>query len=79
MLQAERRKRDVRNRLRRATWTVRENLGDFIEGFPCNVIGHHWKHVPPALLSARARARGTMHFKCTRCFLMSGATAGPES
>jgi len=69
MLQAERRKRDVRNRLRRATWTARENLGDFIEGFPCNLIGHNWVEVPQLLRVSATSDGKKMIIKCSRCHL----------
>lgn len=70
----DRRRHDLRGRIARATFPVRYSFGEFIEGLPCNLIGHHFKEVPQSHLSARDRARGRMRFRCTRCFLMAGFT-----
>ena len=70
----DRRRHDLKGRIARATYPIRESFEDFLQGFPCNVIGHHFREVPSSHLSARDRARGRMRFKCTRCFLMGGFT-----
>ena len=66
----ERRRRDLRGRVARAAYPVRAAVGEFIEGLPCNVIGHHWVEVKDPL---RRQAGRKMRFKCSRCY-MSGGT-----
>lgn len=47
----------------------------FIEGFPCNVIGHKWHEVPLSLrVSKFNRDPDRLRFRCQRCGLMSGGT-----
>ncbi len=67
----ERRRRDLRGRVARATYPVRSALGGFIDGMPCNVIGHRWAEVPD--LSRRREGR-KMRFKCRRCGANGGFT-----
>jgi hypothetical protein len=67
----ERRRRDLRGRVARATYPVRYAVGGFIQGFPCNVIGHRWVEVR----DARGRREGRkMRFKCSRCSMTAGFT-----
>ena len=69
---AERRRRDLRGRLARVSYPLREAADDFIEGFPCNVIGHNWVEVPE-ILRRSARSDGKkMRFKCSRCYMTAG-------
>jgi hypothetical protein len=67
----DRRRRDLRGRVARVTYPARNAIGDFIEGLPCNVIGHRWREVPDPL---RRQAGRKMRFKCSRCFLTGGFT-----
>jgi hypothetical protein len=67
----ERRRRDLRGRVARATYPVRYAVGGFIAGLPCNVIGHRWIEVR----DPRARREGKkMRFKCSRCSMTAGFT-----
>lgn len=68
----ERRRRDLAGRFARATFPVRHSVGEFIEGLPCNVIGHRWVEIPQSFLRSKA-AGHRMRFKCSRCS-MSGGT-----
>ena len=68
----DRRRSDVTGLVTRATFPVREAARDFLEGFPCNVVGHHWTEVPRGLQSRRERHSGRMRFKCSRCYLTGG-------
>jgi hypothetical protein len=68
----ERRRRDLRGRVARASYPVRQALGEFASGFPCNVIGHRWIEVRPGF--GGVAAQGKMHFKCARCALSAGFT-----
>jgi hypothetical protein len=61
----ERRRRDLRGRIRRATYPVRNAVGLFIDGMPCNVIGHKWVEVGGR--ARRLKGDKKMHFKCSRC------------
>jgi hypothetical protein len=61
----ERRRRDLRGRIRRATYPVRNAVGVFIDGMPCNVIGHRWVEVGGR--ARRLKGDKKMHFKCSRC------------
>jgi hypothetical protein len=61
----ERRRRDLRGRIRRATYPVRNAVGVFIDGMPCNVIGHKW--VEAGGRARRLKGDKKMHFKCSRC------------
>jgi hypothetical protein len=68
----ERRRRNLRGRLARATYPVRSAVGEFIDGMPCNVIGHKWVEA-----SGRARRKQgdkKMHFKCSRCATIASFT-----
>lgn len=67
----ERRRRDLRGRVARATYPVRSAVGEFVEGLPCNVIGHRWVEVPDGL---RRHTVHKMRFKCSRCHLSGGFT-----
>lgn len=68
----ERRRRDLPGRVARAAFPVRHSVGAFIEGFPCNVIGHHWVEIPRSLRRSTVSDGHRMRFKCSRCFLMGG-------
>jgi hypothetical protein len=65
----ERRRRHLAGRVARVTFPVRHSVGEFIEGFPCNVIGHHWVEIPRTQRRRRLDGDRKMHFKCSRCFL----------
>lgn len=71
-LRRERRRRDLRGRLARATYPVRNAVGEFVDGMPCNLIGHHWVEVSRAVRLAHADRK--MHFKCSRCQMTAGFT-----
>jgi hypothetical protein len=68
----ERRRRDLKGRVARATWP----LFRFAECFPCNVFGHRWQEIPQSQLTPRERASGKMRFHCARagCTMRSGFT-----
>lgn len=70
----ERRRQDLRGRLARATFPLRQALDRVLDGFPCNVplLGHDWVEIPPSLRSARARAEGRLEFACSRCSTRAG-------
>jgi len=61
----ERRRRNLRGRIARATYPVRTAVGGFIDGMPCNVIGHKW--VEAGGRARRIQGDKKMHFKCSRC------------
>jgi len=65
----ERRRHNLAGRVTRASFPVRHSVGEFIAGFPCNVIGHHWVEIPRPLWRSRVDHRRRMHFKCSRCLL----------
>jgi hypothetical protein len=65
----ERRRRDLRGRVARATYPVRNAVGEFIGGFPCNVIGHRWIEVPDP---GRRKENRKMRFRCSRCSMSAG-------
>lgn len=67
----ERRRRDLRGRVARATYPVRSAVSDFVEGLPCNVIGHRWVEVRD---TRRRHSGNKMHFKCSRCHMTGGFT-----
>jgi hypothetical protein len=68
----ERRRRDLRGRLARATYPVRNAVGEFIDGMPCNVIGHKW--VEASGRARRLQGDKKMHFKCSRCNAIASFT-----
>jgi hypothetical protein len=68
----ERRRRDLAGRVARATFPVRYSVGAFIEGFPCNVIGHHWVEIPRLRRRSKENDGRRMRFECSRCFLTVG-------
>jgi hypothetical protein len=68
----ERRRRDLAGRVARATYPVRNSVGEFIEGFPCNVIGHYWVEIPQPIRRSKNDGH-RMRFKCSRCVLMGGS------
>ena len=73
--QQERRRRDLRGRMARAAFPVKESVDEFLDGLgdlPCRVLGHRWVEVPASHLSRRAREAHRMRFRCSRCFLMGG-------
>jgi hypothetical protein len=53
-------------------YPVRNPVGEFIEGFPCNVIGHYCDEIPRPL-RRRKNDGHRMRFKCSRCVLMGGS------
>jgi hypothetical protein len=67
----ERRRRDLRGRFARATYPVRSKVGEFIDGLPCNVIGHHWVDISRPAERVRDRK---LRFKCSRCNMTAGFT-----
>ena len=67
----ERRRRDLRGRVARATYPARSAVGELIEGLPCNVIGHRWVEVRDG---QRRQAGMKMRFKCSRCSTNGGFT-----
>jgi hypothetical protein len=70
---AERRRRDLPGRLARATWPARRALGTFVEGLPCNVIGHKWVEIPKSLRLTKYSDGRRMRFKCSRCNMIAGS------
>jgi hypothetical protein len=62
----DRRRRDFRGRVARATYPVRYAVGEAIDGFPCNFIGHRWVEVPDP---RRRRDRRRMRIRCKRCLM----------
>ena len=68
----ERRRRDLRGRIARATYPMRNAVGGFLDGMPCNVIGHKWVEV--AGRARRIQGDKRMHFKCSRCAAIAGFT-----
>ena len=68
----ERRRRDLRGRIARATYPVRNAVGGFIDGMPCNVIGHKW--VEACGRARRILGDKKMHFKCSRCAAIASFT-----
>jgi hypothetical protein len=69
----ERRRRDLPGRLARATWPARQAIGSFVEGLPCNVIGHRWVEIPKALRRSKLSEGRHLRFKCSRCGMVAGA------
>jgi len=51
---------------------VRHAVGEFVEGLPCNVIGHRWVEESRAV--RRARGGKKIRFKCARCHMHAGFT-----
>jgi hypothetical protein len=68
----ERRRRDLRGRLARATYPVRHAVGDFIYALPCAFVGHRWVEGSRSLY--RERGRKKIRFKCARCRMHAGFT-----
>jgi hypothetical protein len=69
----ERRRRDLPGRVARATWPARQAIGSFVEGFPCNVIGHRWVEIPRSLRRSKFDGGKRMRFKCSRCGMSAGS------
>jgi hypothetical protein len=67
----DRRRHDLAGRVARATFPVRHAVDGMIDGFPCNVIGHHWVEIPR--LPRRGRP-DRMHFRCSRCLVTATFT-----
>jgi hypothetical protein len=63
----ERRRRDLPGRLSRATWPARQAVGSFVEGLPCNVIGHRWVEIHIARRRSLFSDAKPMRFRCSRC------------
>ena len=68
----ERRRRDLSGRFGRATFPARQAAQDFLEGFPCNLIGHRWVEVPEALRRSVRNDGKRLRFKCSRCYMTAG-------
>jgi len=51
---------------------VRNAVGVFIDGMPCNVIGHKW--VEAGGRARRLKGDKKMHFKCSRCHEVASFT-----
>jgi hypothetical protein len=68
----ERRGQDLPGRLARATYPARRAIGEFVQGLPCNVIGHKWVEIPKAERRAYGDPR-RMRFRCSRCEMITGA------
>jgi len=66
----DRRRRDLRGRVARATYPVRHAVGGFIQSLPCRFVGHRW--VEASRTVRRERRRTKMRFKCSRCQLHAG-------
>lgn len=69
----ERRRRDLAGRVARATFPVRHSVGEFVEGLPCNVIGHHWVEISPLLRRTKVSDGHRLRFKCSRCSMRGGS------
>ena len=69
----ERRRRDLSGRLARAAWPTRQAIGGFVEGLPCNVIGHKWVEIPKALRRKQFEDANRLRFKCSRCGVVAGS------
>ena len=69
----ERRRRDLPGRLARATWPARQALGSFVEGLPCNVIGHKWVEIPKSLRRRKDDDGKRLRFKCSHCGMVAGS------
>ncbi len=67
----DRRRRDLRGRVARATYPVRSAVGGFFDAFPCNFIGHRWVELPDP---RRRREGRKMRFRCSRCQMRGGFT-----
>jgi hypothetical protein len=57
---------------RHVWWEIDHAWGEFLAGFPCNVLDHHWVEKPPSQTSRQGRAEGRMEFKCSRCPVVAG-------
>ena len=69
----ERRRRDLPGRLTRATWPARRAVGSFVEGLPCNVIGHRWVEIPLAKRRSQFSDPKQVRFRCTHCGTIADA------
>jgi hypothetical protein len=69
----ERRRRDLRGRVARATYPVRHAVGELIDGLPCTFIGHRW--VEASRSQIRVRGVRKILFKCARCHMHAGFTS----
>ncbi len=63
----ERRRRDLPGRLTRVTWPARQAIGGFVEGLPCNVIGHKWVEIPIAKRRQLFSDAKPLRFRCSHC------------
>jgi hypothetical protein len=68
----ERRRRDLRGRVARVAYPARHAVEELVEGFPCNLFGHHWVEVPQGLRRSARSTGERMRFRCSRCFLVGG-------
>jgi hypothetical protein len=69
----DRRRRDLRGRLARATYPVRHAVSGFVYALPCSFVGHRW--VESSRSVRRERGRKKIRFKCSRCNLHAGFTS----
>jgi len=76
----DRRRHGRRALIARATvgrlWPVVRAAEAFLEGWPCNTVGHRWVEISPGLRSRAERASGKVPFKCGRCGIRAGFQAG---
>ena len=70
LYRSDRRRRDLRGRVARATYPVRHTVGEFIQSLPCRFVGHRW--VEASRSARRERGRKKMRFKCSRCQMRAG-------
>ena len=68
----DRRRRDLRGRLARATYPVRHAVGEFVYALPCKFVGHRW--VEASRSNRRERGRKRLRFRCVRCRMHAGFT-----
>ncbi len=68
----DRRRRDLRGRVARATYPVRHAVGEFIYALPCKFVGHRWVEASRSI--RRERGHKKIRFKCARCHMHAGFT-----
>ena len=68
----DRRRRDIRGRVARATWPARQAFDDLVQDLPCRWLGHHWVEVPQSLRRSQHSDGRKMRFRCSRCFMTGG-------
>lgn len=72
MLQSERRDKSFKGRAARMSYPILKSVDAALDAWPCSVLGHKWKEVPPSLRSQRARGSGKLEFRCERCSRAGG-------